>query len=697
MAGIDKVLGLLGPAAPTWQPVSHGTTVATNQLLEGKVGDLGFITTEGYEYVLEIARQRVPDGYGNSYFWVKPPRIVPGRPGRTVGGRLDFHGHRDPALRRGPARSRPPGGSATRASTRIGVCFLHSYANPAHELRDARGAAPRAPGRGRLDLVSEVLREYREYERSVTTLVDAAVKPNDRAATSRTSPTPAATSVGAGDVPFYVMKSNGGVLSAERGRAPADHHGAVRAGGRRARRGAGRPGRRASTGCSPATAAAPRPTCRVVLDGEPTLTTEGTVGAYPSKIPMIDVVTVGAGGGSIAWISPEGTLKVGPAVGRRRPRAALLRPRRHRADDHRRARGARPDPAAPARRRDPARRRRGPGRAVEALADRLGLGLERARDRHPGDLGLEPGQRAAPGHRQARPRRARLHHGRPSAAPARCWPAGWSTSSGCAGVAGAARPGQPVGVRPAHRRRPQRLRADRGQPGTPSSTSTLVAGVVDDAAGAGRGGAGPRGLRPRPSTAIVRTRRPALLRPGVRGAGAGAGRAGRRRRSPTRSPAPSTTRTSSSTATTSATTRGSRSSGSTCGSPASARSRGPSCAERRRGTAAPQRARTGVRPVLLRRLGRHPGLLAAPTSAPATWSTGRRSSRSSARPCRCIPASRADASTGSATWWSRREATRERPTVDARRPDPAGDRRGLRWRRSRWRSRPRSAAPRGRR
>ena len=50
----------------------------------------------------------------------------------------------------------------------------------------------------------------------------------------------------------------------------------------------------------------------VVLDGEPTLTTEGTVGAYPSKIPMIDVVTVGAGGGSIAWVSPEGALKVGP-------------------------------------------------------------------------------------------------------------------------------------------------------------------------------------------------------------------------------------------------------------------------------------------------------------------------------------------------------------------------------------------------
>ena len=72
--------------------VCHGTTVATNQLLEGKVGELGFITTEGYEFVLEIARQSVPDGYGNSYFWVKPPRIVPVDRVRTVGGRLALPG-----------------------------------------------------------------------------------------------------------------------------------------------------------------------------------------------------------------------------------------------------------------------------------------------------------------------------------------------------------------------------------------------------------------------------------------------------------------------------------------------------------------------------------------------------------------------------------------------------------------------------
>src|SRR3954447_14097201 len=155
--------------------VSHGTTVATNQLLEGKLDRIGFITTEGYESVLEIARQSVPDGYGNSYFWVKPPRIVPADLVRTVRGRLDHTG----------AGGRPVDEDDARAAARffmdagittIGVCFLHAYANDAHErrmldvIRDEHPAAV-------VSLSSQVLREYREYERSVTTLVDAAVKP----------------------------------------------------------------------------------------------------------------------------------------------------------------------------------------------------------------------------------------------------------------------------------------------------------------------------------------------------------------------------------------------------------------------------------------------------------------------------------------------------------------------------------------
>src|SRR5690606_11893316 len=107
--------------------VSHGTTVATNQLLQGDVTGIGFITTEGFEHLLEIARQSVPDGYGNSYFWVKPPRIVPADRVRTVSGRLNHTG----------AELRPFSTDQARTVARwfrdndvttIGVCLLHSYA-----------------------------------------------------------------------------------------------------------------------------------------------------------------------------------------------------------------------------------------------------------------------------------------------------------------------------------------------------------------------------------------------------------------------------------------------------------------------------------------------------------------------------------------------------------------------------------------
>ena len=107
------------------------------------------------------------------------------------------------------------------------------------------------------------------------------------------------------------MKSNGGVLSADE--VVHQPITTVLSGPAAGALGAGLIAKRpASPRSSRATAAAPRPTSPSSSTARPTLTTEGTVGAYPSKIPMIDVVTVGAGGGSIAWISPEGTLKVGP-------------------------------------------------------------------------------------------------------------------------------------------------------------------------------------------------------------------------------------------------------------------------------------------------------------------------------------------------------------------------------------------------
>jgi N-methylhydantoinase A len=308
LTGIAKILGLVGASTAEISSIEHGTTVATNQLLEGKVGALGFITTEGYEFVLEIARQSVPDGYGNSYFWVKPDRIVPADRVKTVGGRLDARGEEVRPFDRDQAVEVVRWFRRHRIST-LGVCLLHSYANDAHERAMAEVIAEEFPD-AVVSLSCDVLREYREYERSMTTLVDAAVKPRVASYVSGI-----ARRLDALDptrrIPFQIMRSNGGVLSADEvvnqpittvlsGPAAGALGAAVIA---------------AKAGYSSVVTLDGGGTSTdvtVIQDSRPTLTTEGHVGAYPSKIPMIDVVTVGAGGGSIAWISAEGTLKVGP-------------------------------------------------------------------------------------------------------------------------------------------------------------------------------------------------------------------------------------------------------------------------------------------------------------------------------------------------------------------------------------------------
>ena len=307
LTGAEKALGAAGGA---WELVAsgfHGTTVATNALLQGEVAGLGFLTTAGFRHLLEIGRQSVPDGYGNSYFWVKPDRIVPLHLVREVPERLDAAG----------AVLRPLDEDAVVAQadwfrhhgvTSVGVCLLHAYANTAHERRVRELFAQAYPACS-VSLSSDVLREYREYERSVTTLVDAFVKPVVATYVGRLASELVAR---AGDgVPFFVMKSNGGVTSADQVAVkpittvlsgPAA--GALGAAAVTAAAGFDRVVTLDGGGTSTDVA--------VIRGGTPTLTTDATIGRFPAKVPMIDIVTVGAGGGSLAWASPEGTLKVGP-------------------------------------------------------------------------------------------------------------------------------------------------------------------------------------------------------------------------------------------------------------------------------------------------------------------------------------------------------------------------------------------------
>jgi N-methylhydantoinase A len=304
--GVNAILRSAGAGPDDVAGLAHGTTVATNALLQGEITGLGLIVTAGFRHILEIARQSVPEGYGNSYFWVKPARIVPLHLVREVGGRLDFRGR----------QLRPLDEQSARAAARffrrqgvraIGICLLHAYADPVHERRVAEITAEEYPD-CTLSLSSSVLPEYREYERAITTLVDVFVKPHMERYLQRVHAELGPRFEGR---PFLVMQSTGGVASTEQvvkkpittalsGPAAGVLGSAVIADI------AGFPevitldaGGTSTDLC-------------LVEGGRPHMTNAGTIGAFPVRIPMIDIRTIGTGGGSIAWISREGQLKVGP-------------------------------------------------------------------------------------------------------------------------------------------------------------------------------------------------------------------------------------------------------------------------------------------------------------------------------------------------------------------------------------------------
>lgn len=311
LEGVIKILSAANTPQTTAQAsgIFHGTTVATNALLEERFSSLGLITTKGFRHVLEIARQSVPSGYGNSYFWVKPDRIVPLQFVKEITERLNFRGEVVTAFDEEEARTTARW-FRDQAIQSIAVCFIHSYANAAHEQLMARILREEYP-EASVSLSSDVLPEYREYERTVTTVVDAFVKPSVRAYIDRARQQVGTMKSAPPPVPFLIMQSNGGVLSAEAvARQPittllsgpaagalgaswlADLAGfpdvlTVDAGG-------------TSTDIC------------VVEGGNPHVTTEGKVGRFPVKVPMIDISTIGTGGGSIAWIDGSGSLRVGP-------------------------------------------------------------------------------------------------------------------------------------------------------------------------------------------------------------------------------------------------------------------------------------------------------------------------------------------------------------------------------------------------
>jgi N-methylhydantoinase A len=301
---INKAVGIAKVQAAAVGMVFHGTTVATNLILEGKGAVAGMVTSAGFKHVLEIGRHGIPRT-SNMFAWIKPVRPVPPQRIHEVAGRLDHRGVEIEALDEAGIRE------AARTLRRqrvvaIAVCFLHSYVNPAHERR-ARDIILEEHPEALVSISSEVLPVFREYERSMTTILNVYVMPAVSTYVGRLEGRLQKIGIGA---PLLLMKSSGGVTGSETVRrepvltalsGPAA--GVV---------GASFIGSSAGfdniIGVDIGGTSAD---ISLVRGGEPGMTTEGRIGVWPMILPMIDINTIGAGGGSIARVT-GGSLKVGP-------------------------------------------------------------------------------------------------------------------------------------------------------------------------------------------------------------------------------------------------------------------------------------------------------------------------------------------------------------------------------------------------
>ena len=297
LAAVEAVLERAGADAKDVEEFAHGTTAATNALLEGEGARTVFVATKGFEDIVELARQARADLY--RLCASRPAPLVP--PERRVGAveRMTPDGVQTPLeLDVDAIKALEP--------ESIAVCLLHAYRHPEHEQQLGEALAEALPD-VHVSLSHEVVGTFREYERAATTELDAALSP--LLAAYLRNLTERAQDAGLPEP--SVMQSSGGLAEL----AQAADHAVLTvlsgpAGG--------------AAGAAWAAAAADEPdtlcfdmggtSCDVcvVLDGEVREASGREIGGRPVALPMLDIHTVGAGGGSIAWRDAGGALRVGP-------------------------------------------------------------------------------------------------------------------------------------------------------------------------------------------------------------------------------------------------------------------------------------------------------------------------------------------------------------------------------------------------
>jgi len=279
---------------------AHGTTVATNAVLEGEFAETALVTNEGFRDALEIGRQNRPDIY--DLHGTKPDSVVPRHRRYGVPGRLDARGEELEALDEDAVREL----AADIDADSVAVSLLFAFENSTHEERVAD--ILREAGVESVSLSSTVLPEIREYERTLATSLNAALRPVMDRYLGRLESELDDLGVTA---PLRVMGSSGGIVDGETARTrPVETLlSGPAAGVRGAAHVAGRLGHEnlltmdmGGTSCD----------VSLVEGGDPVVTRDVEVGPYPVAVPMVDVHTVGSGGGSLAWLDEGGALRVGP-------------------------------------------------------------------------------------------------------------------------------------------------------------------------------------------------------------------------------------------------------------------------------------------------------------------------------------------------------------------------------------------------
>ena len=304
--GIQQLIEETGVTPSDVTALLHGTTVSTNIVLEEKGAKVGLLVTENFEQVLHLARSQTPGPLAGWIIMQKPDPLADLELTRGVRERMSPRGEIVTPLDEASAR-KAIAELIELGAEAITVSLMHSYANPEHERRLKAIVEDMAPDMT-VSLSSEILPEFREYERTLVTVMNAYVRPSMRRYLSgfeeKLSRVQFQPSVN-------IVRSDGGLMSVERAsQSPVHTMLSGPAGG--------------VSGAAFMASLAGFPQAlgfdmggtstdvSLIQDGKPTISRQTAIGYYPIKVPSVDVHSVGAGGGSIAHVPMTGALRVGP-------------------------------------------------------------------------------------------------------------------------------------------------------------------------------------------------------------------------------------------------------------------------------------------------------------------------------------------------------------------------------------------------